>query len=132
MFRSCTSYLTEWYFTHARIPERPSFSICFLHWFLLYSSHDCTISIYISEFYFNLIQKYYGFQVSPNRGSNLWHWDHDSTFHVTETPVLTSRASVKYYTPQSSTRWGSNSHPIQDKINCKVAKRFNDVFLACS
>ena len=39
-------------------------------------------------------QKYYAPQVWPDRGSNLWPPDHDSTFHVTETPALTTRPSV--------------------------------------
>ena len=32
-----------------------------------------------------LTQKYYVSQVQPNRASNLWPPDHDSTFHVSET-----------------------------------------------
>ena len=33
-------------------------------------------------------------QVWPDWGSNSWPSDHDSTFHVTETPALTTRPSV--------------------------------------
>ena len=32
-------------------------------------------------------------QVRPDRGSNSWPPDHDSTFHVTEMPALTTRPS---------------------------------------
>ena len=33
-------------------------------------------------------------KVQPDRGSNSWPPDHDSAFHVTETPALTTRPSV--------------------------------------
>ena len=36
-----------------------------------------------------LRQKYYAPQVRPYQDSNPWLPDHDSTFHVTETPALT-------------------------------------------
>ena len=41
-------------------------------------------------------QKYYMYapEVQPNRGSNSWPPGHDSTFHVTETPALTTWPSV--------------------------------------
>ena len=32
--------------------------------------------------------------VPPNQGSNSWPKDHDNTFHVTETPALTTWPSV--------------------------------------
>ena len=41
-----------------------------------------------------LKQKYYAPQVRPDRGSNSWPPDHDSTFHVTEMPSLTTWPSV--------------------------------------
>ena len=49
-----------------------------------------------SYFWFNYDsgQKYYAPKVSPDRGSNSWPPDHDSTFHVTETPALTTWPSV--------------------------------------
>ena len=37
-----------------------------------------------------LRQKYYAPQVRPDWGSNSWPPDHDSAFHVTETPALTT------------------------------------------
>ena len=39
---------------------------------------------------YDLGQKYYTPQVQPEWGSNSWPLDHDSTFHVIETPVLTT------------------------------------------
>ena len=45
-------------------------------------------------FKYDLGQKYYAPQVRPDRGSNSWPPDHDSTFHVTEMPALTTRPSV--------------------------------------
>ena len=38
----------------------------------------------------------YALQVRPNWGSNSWPPDHDSTFHVTETPALTTWPSVTF------------------------------------
>ena len=49
-------------------------------------------------FKYDLRQKYYAPQVWPDRGSNWGPSDHDSTFHVTEMPVLTTRPSVTSYT----------------------------------
>ena len=43
---------------------------------------------------YDLGQKYYAPQVQTGRGSNSWPPDHDSTFHVTETPALTTWTSV--------------------------------------
>ena len=45
-------------------------------------------------FKYDLGQKYHASQVRPDRGSNSWPPDHDSTVHVTETPALTTRPSV--------------------------------------
>ena len=45
-------------------------------------------------FMYALGQKYCAPQVRLNQGSNSWPPDHDSTFHVTETPALTTRPSV--------------------------------------
>ena len=45
-------------------------------------------------FKYNLGQKYYAPQVQPDRGSNSWPPDHDSTVHVTEIPALTTQPSV--------------------------------------
>ena len=55
-----------------------------------------TQSIWLLYFWFkyDLGQKYYTCQVQPDQGSNSWLPDHDSTLHVTETPVLTTRPSV--------------------------------------
>ena len=41
-----------------------------------------------------LRQRYNTPKVRLDRGSNSWPPDHDSTFHVTETPVLTTQPSV--------------------------------------
>ena len=43
---------------------------------------------------YDLGQKYYAPHVRHDRGSNSCHPDHDSTFHITETPALTTRPSV--------------------------------------
>ena len=40
------------------------------------------------------IEVLYAPQVRSDRSLNLWPPDHDSTFHVTETPALTTRPSV--------------------------------------
>ena len=45
-------------------------------------------------FKYDLEQKYHTPQVQPGRGLNSWPPDHDSTFHVTETPAITTRPSV--------------------------------------
>ena len=41
-------------------------------------------------------QKYYAPQVRPDWGSNLWPPDHDSIFHVSEMPALTTWPTVTY------------------------------------
>ena len=51
---------------------------------------DC-IYIWIK---YNLGQKYYAQQVRLDRDSNSGPPDHDSTFHVTEMPALTTWPSV--------------------------------------
>ena len=43
---------------------------------------------------YDLGQKYQAPQVRPDWGSNSWPPDHDSTFHVTEMPALTTKPSV--------------------------------------
>ena len=45
-------------------------------------------------FKYDLGQKHQAPQVQPDWGSNSWPPDHDSTFHVTETPALTTQPSV--------------------------------------
>ena len=50
--------------------------------------------LFIFLFKCDLGQKYYALQVQPDRGVNSRPPDHDSTFHVTETPALTTRLSV--------------------------------------
>ena len=45
-------------------------------------------------FWFNTRQKYYPPQVWSDQGSNSWLPDHDSTFHITEMPALTTWPSV--------------------------------------
>ena len=47
---------------------------------------------------YDLGKKYYALQVRPDQGSNSWPPDYDSTFHVTETPALTTWLSVTSYT----------------------------------
>ena len=42
-------------------------------------------------------QKYYAPQAQPDWDSNSWPPDHDITFHVTETPALTTWPSVTSY-----------------------------------
>ena len=44
----------------------------------------------------DLGQKYQATQVQPKQGSNSWPPDHDSTFHVTETPALATSPSVTH------------------------------------
>ena len=48
-------------------------------------------------FKYDLGQKYQAPQVRPDRGSNSWPPDHDSTFQVTEMPALTTWPSVTSY-----------------------------------
>ena len=43
---------------------------------------------------YDLGQKYYAPQVRPDWGSNSWPPDHDSTFHITEMPALTTWPSM--------------------------------------
>ena len=45
---------------------------------------------FIFWFKYYLGQKYQAPQVRPDRGSNSWPPNHDSSFHVTETPALTT------------------------------------------
>ena len=52
------------------------------------------VSMLIFWFKYDLGQKYQAPQVRPNQDSNSWPPDHDSTFHVTETPALTTWPSV--------------------------------------
>ena len=59
-------------------------------------------------FKYNLGQKYQASQGRPDWGSNSWPPDHDSTFHVTETPALTTRPSVTYRL--SCHQWNSLSY----------------------
>ena len=58
-------------------------SVCWLSWWFNYF-----------WFKYDSRQKYYAPQVWPNQGSNSWPPDHDSTFHVTETPAVTTQPSV--------------------------------------
>ena len=53
-----------------------------------------TLFVLYFLFKYDLGQKYHAPQVRPDRGSNSWSPDHDSTVHVTETPALTTRSSV--------------------------------------
>ena len=65
-----------------------------LRWFQMHRLSDwCTGNWYFWLKY-DFGQKYYTPQVQPDWGSNSWPPDHDSTFHVTETPALTTRPSV--------------------------------------
>ena len=54
----------------------------------------CTGNWYFLFMYHFAGQKYNAPQVQPGWGSNSWPPDHDSTFHVTEMPALTTRSSV--------------------------------------
>ena len=49
--------------------------------------------LYYTYFWFkyNLGQKYHAPQVQPDRGSNSWPPDHDSTVHANETPAHTGK-----------------------------------------
>ena len=64
--------------------------------FLVYLSyiHTRPFEWYILMIKYDLGQKYYAPQDRPDQGSNSWPPDHDSTFHVTETPALTTWPSV--------------------------------------
>ena len=52
------------------------------------------IMVFLFKFNLSLGQKHYVPQVQPERGSNSGPPGHDSTFHVTETPALTTWPSV--------------------------------------
>ena len=62
-------------------------------------------------FKYDLGQKYQAPQVRPDWGSNSWPSDHNRTFHVTETPALTT--------------WCSNHLVISDflqrRLNWKIS-----------
>ena len=58
-------------------------------------NHIYSYSI-IFWFKYDLGQTYQAPQVRPDRGSNSWPLVHDSTFHVTETPALTTWSSVTF------------------------------------
>ena len=64
-------------------------------WYLMPSSglHDECFHTYFWIKY-DLGQKYYAPKVRPFQDSNSWPPDHDSTFHVTEKPALTTQPSV--------------------------------------
>ena len=49
-------------------------------------------------FKYDLGQKYCAPQIQPEQGLNSWPPDHNSTFHATETPALTTWPSVTLYT----------------------------------
>ena len=56
----------------------------------MFLNHSVPMFILYFWFKYDLGQKYYAPQVRPDRGSHSWPPDDDSTFHVTETPVLTT------------------------------------------
>ena len=47
-------------------------------------------------FKYDLGQKYQAPQVQPGGDLNSWPPDHDSTFHVSEMPAITTRPSVTF------------------------------------
>ena len=61
-------------------------------------------------FKYNLAQKYYAPQVRSDRGSNSWPPDHDSKFHVTETPALTT--------------WHAYAFKFTYQIQCITSRNF--------
>ena len=59
-----------------------------------WSSSEHLLSVILSVWFkYDFGQKYHVPQVQPGWGLNSWPPDHDSTFHVTETPI-TTRPSV--------------------------------------
>ena len=50
-------------------------------------------------FKYDLGQKYYAPLVQPDRCSNSWPPDHDSTLHITKIPALTTWPSVNFVLP---------------------------------
>ena len=54
---------------------------------MLHSTKICFVQVHLG-------QKYYAPQVQPKRALNSWPPDHESTFHVTEMPALTTWPSV--------------------------------------
>ena len=69
----------------------------------LYTKPHCHASLLIHYFGFkyDLGQKYYAPQIRPDRALSSWPPDYDSTFYVTETPVLTTPISDFSTFPQS-------------------------------
>ena len=60
---------------------------------------DFWISVHFLRYFwfkYDLAQKYYAHKVWPNRGSNSWPPDHDSTSHVTEMTALTTQPSLTF------------------------------------
>ena len=74
--------------------QQPLFcSICIIFYNLQKRSTDLLFHLCCTKyvwFKYNLGQKYQAPQVRPDWGSKSWPPDHDSTFHVTETPDLTT------------------------------------------
>ena len=58
-------------------------------------------------------------QVHPGRGLNSWPPDHDSTFHATETPAITTRPSVT--STQTILGYGHSSDVIKSLAICTNA-----------
>ena len=92
------------------------------------TSSDIHLSpTYIFWFKHDLGQTYYAPQVRPDWGSNSWPLDHDSAFHVTETPALTTRPSVSQlaYTKAhlSLPRSCVECHPWQGRPNIPLWAR---------
>ena len=66
---------------------------------ILENTFKCCQWTILIWFKYNLgYRTYYTPQFRPDRGSNSsWPTDHDSTFHVTETPALTTRPSGTFF-----------------------------------
>ena len=121
--------LTEFYFF---------FFFSFQYVILFFSAHSFYMSIswatfpwgFYQYFWFkyDLGQKYQAPQVRPDWGSNSWPPDHDRTFHVTETPALTTRPSVTSEKKRKKKEmychiileiWGDSRHIICKASCCK-------------
>ena len=78
---------------HILALSRWHYDIGIIVWCLAWILCTWTHHFYV-WFKYDLGQKYQATQIRPDLGSNSWPPDCDSTFHVIETPALTTRPSV--------------------------------------
>ena len=83
-----------------------------------------TERIFFVQVGLRLKQKYYTLQVHPDQDSHSWPPDHDSTFHVPETPALTTRPSATQRNYRQLSQW----HKDIREMGIKTSARKYDAF----